>query len=210
MHVCFRVCSVREKQKAEGVAGAGAGERAERAEAAGALWPPLRAATPGTGDIEPRALCLSGVLQGALLAVLHRGVHRRAPDAPPPHAPPDHVLALAVYLLDAGAALHSERAAAGTQRDVVLAPPPHAAAAAAAAPPRPLLAAFAGRPLCDNVRAHVARVPARAAPAPAPAPPPPPAHYHRAHSDSKHTTTLLLPTNILITHFYVSTNQIMY
>ncbi|XP_073956497.1 uncharacterized protein [Choristoneura fumiferana] len=54
--------------------------------------------------------CL-GVLHGALLAVLHRGVHRRAPDASAPHAPPDHVLALAVYLLDVGAELAAERAA---------------------------------------------------------------------------------------------------
>lgn len=53
---------------------------------------------------------LSGVLHGALLAVLHRGVHRRAPDASAPHAPPDHVLALAVYLLDVGAELAAERA----------------------------------------------------------------------------------------------------
>lgn len=98
------VNSVREKQKAGGTPESGLG----------VLWPPLRAAVGGgegegaAGD--PRALCLSGVLHGALLGVLHRGVHRRAPDAPAPHAPPDHVLALAVYLLHVAADLHAERA----------------------------------------------------------------------------------------------------
>lgn len=44
-----------------------------------------------------------------MLAVLHRGVHRRGPDTHAPHAPPDHVLALAVYLLDVAATLQMEQ-----------------------------------------------------------------------------------------------------
>lgn len=96
--------SVREKQKAEGAA-----DGPSRT-GCGALWPPLRAAAaPAGGAGDPRALCASGVLHGALLAVLHRGVHRRAPDAPAPHAPPDHVLALAAYLLHVAADMHAER-----------------------------------------------------------------------------------------------------
>ncbi|RVE39846.1 hypothetical protein evm_015504, partial [Chilo suppressalis] len=95
----------------------------------GALWPPLRLpapAPPAAGD--PRTLCASGVLHGALLCVLHRGVHRRTGGGGPtsggvsgggplggaeagaaPHAPPDHVLALAVYLLRVCALLEAER-----------------------------------------------------------------------------------------------------
>ncbi|PZC73895.1 hypothetical protein B5X24_HaOG208690 [Helicoverpa armigera] len=83
---------VREKQKAEG-------STEPSKTGSGVLWPPLRpASAPPGGAGDPRVICASGVLHGALLGVLHRGVHRRAPDAPAPHAPPDHVLALAVSL----------------------------------------------------------------------------------------------------------------
>ncbi|KAJ8731652.1 hypothetical protein PYW07_004816 [Mythimna separata] len=164
---------VRDKQKA-----AGAADGPSRT-AGGVLWPPLRAATPpppGAGD--PRALCASGVLHGALLGVLHRGVHRRTPDSPAPHAPPDHVLALATYLLHVAADLHAERqqqhhrdamvAAGGVGRGVVSGVP--------------LLGAFAGAAVCDNARTVVASVPKRK-----PAKPTHsfPAHYtHHHHSDS--------------------------
>lgn len=52
----------------------------------------------------------AGVLHGALLAVLHRGVRRRdgagaAGGGAGGAAPPDHVLALAVYLLTVAADL---------------------------------------------------------------------------------------------------------
>ncbi|KAJ8721814.1 hypothetical protein PYW08_004216 [Mythimna loreyi] len=164
---------VREKQKAAGTA-----DGPSRT-AGGVLWPPLRAATPpppGAGD--PRALCASGVLHGALLGVLHRGVHRRTPDSPAPHAPPDHVLALATYLLHVAADLHAERqqqhhrdamvAAGGVGRGVVSGVP--------------LLGAFAGAAVCDNARTVVASVPARKPPR---ATHSFPAHYtHHHHSDS--------------------------
>lgn len=140
---------VREKQKAE----AGAVEGG-----AGVLWPPLRsqagAATGGAGD--PRALCQSGVLHGALLAVLHRGVHRRAPDAPAPHAPPDHVLALALHLLHTAAELHAAR---HQRRDVVVLAGARSQRATAVSGV-PLLGAFAGAAVCDNARTLVASVPA--------------------------------------------------
>lgn len=59
------------------------------------------------------AVCCAGVLHGAILAVLHRGVHRRAGaagSAEAPHAPVDHVLALAVFLLRVAAERAAERA----------------------------------------------------------------------------------------------------
>ncbi|XP_013164217.1 PREDICTED: E3 ubiquitin-protein ligase UBR3-like [Papilio xuthus] len=80
---------VREKQKAEGgVSGAAsspssAGSAASTAgtssaSGTGTLWPPLRPAqAPPAAAGDPRLICLSGVLHGALLAVLHRGVRRR-------------------------------------------------------------------------------------------------------------------------------------
>ncbi|CAG5038301.1 unnamed protein product [Parnassius apollo] len=56
-----------------------------------------------------------GVLHGALLAVLHRGVRRRdgAGTGSGVAAPPDHVLALAVYLLTVAADLAAPRPPAG-------------------------------------------------------------------------------------------------
>lgn len=124
--------SVREKRKSSGATataagsgesggdagggGGGSGSGGGEAGAGPALWPPLRhAAAPPRGAPDPRRICSSGVLTGALLAVLHRGVHKRAPEhASSPHAhvpaPADHVLALAVYLLRQAARL--ERAAA--------------------------------------------------------------------------------------------------
>ncbi|XP_050557029.1 E3 ubiquitin-protein ligase Ubr3 isoform X2 [Spodoptera frugiperda] len=164
---------VREKQKSEGTP-----ESTSRA--SGVLWPPLRGAGPmaggadGAGD--PRALCASGVLHGALLAVLHRGVHRRAPDAAAPHAPPDHVLALATYLLAVAADLLAERALQ-CLGDVAVAEPARAAVSGV-----PLLGAFAGGAVCDNARTVVGSVPARPPRAPHHAFP---AHYtHHHHSDS--------------------------
>lgn len=92
---------MREKQKAAGVSVTTEGA---------ALWPPLRlASAPQCGAGDPRAICSSGVLHGAIAAVLHRGVHRRG-DTFAPHAPPDHVLALAVYLLRVACDTHAERA----------------------------------------------------------------------------------------------------
>ncbi|XP_072948868.1 E3 ubiquitin-protein ligase Ubr3 isoform X2 [Epargyreus clarus] len=76
-----------------------------------ALWPPLRPAkAPPEAAGDPRALCDSGVLHGALLAVLHRGVRRR--DGGGGAAPPDHVLALAVFLLHTAAQRAAEAHAA--------------------------------------------------------------------------------------------------
>ncbi|XP_028172665.1 E3 ubiquitin-protein ligase Ubr3 [Ostrinia furnacalis] len=176
---------VREKQKSTGSTStsSGAGEASGAGPSApGALWPPLRAPAPApeaAGD--PRALCASGVLHGALLCVLHRGVHRRgapataagaAPSASP-HAPPDHVLALAVYLLRVAAHLAAERATHHT-RDVCV----QEAEGSARVSGVPLLGAFAGAAVCDNARTVVASVPPRARPAPAPAQP------ARYHSDS--------------------------
>lgn len=90
-----------EKQKAAGVTPTTEGA---------ALWPPLRLApAPDGGAGDPRAICSSGVLHGAIAAVLHRGVHRRG-DTHAPHAPPDHVLALAVYLLRVACDTHAENA----------------------------------------------------------------------------------------------------
>ncbi|CAK1554542.1 unnamed protein product [Leptosia nina] len=81
----------------------------------GNLWPPLRPAVPPP-DVElsgdPRQICASGVLQAAILAVLHRGVRRRDLCCGGVAAPPDHVLALAVYLLDAAADLQRDRSRA--------------------------------------------------------------------------------------------------
>ncbi|CAH1638018.1 unnamed protein product [Spodoptera littoralis] len=164
---------VREKQKSEGTP-----ESTSRA--SGVLWPPLRGAGPPAGGAggagDPRALCASGVLHGALLAVLHRGVHRRAPDAAAPHAPPDHVLALATYLLGVAADLLAERAQQ-CLGDVAVAEPARAAVSGV-----PLLGAFAGGAVCDNARTVVGSVPARPPRAPRHAFP---AHYTpHHHSDS--------------------------
>ncbi|XP_060803567.1 E3 ubiquitin-protein ligase Ubr3 [Amyelois transitella] len=159
---------VREKQKSAGGGGVPPG-------GGPALWPPLRLPPPAPrGHGDPRAVAASGVLHGALLAVLHRGVHRRAADTPPPHAPPDHVLALAVHLLHVAAHL----ALTNTARDMCV-----AESAASARPARvagvPLLGAFAGAAVCDNARAVVAAVPR------APAAAAPQAHYPaHYHSDS--------------------------
>lgn len=72
----------------------------------GALWPPLRqAGPPPPGALDPRRLVRCGRLHAALLAVLHRAAHRRRP-------PPEHLLALALYLLEAAADLELEE---GTQ-----------------------------------------------------------------------------------------------
>lgn len=60
-----------------------------------ALWPPLRLPSvpiPSVG-CDPRQITRCGRLHAALLAVLHRAAHRRRP-------PPEHVLALAVFLLE--------------------------------------------------------------------------------------------------------------
>ncbi|XP_050675665.1 E3 ubiquitin-protein ligase Ubr3 isoform X2 [Leptidea sinapis] len=113
------------------------------------LWPPLRPAQapPGvefSGD--PRQICSSGVLQGALLGVLHRGVRRRDAGG---GGVPDHVLALAVFLLAAAADLQPP-------------PAPHSLARPAARARRvagaPLLRAFPTGALCDNARTLVAHV----------------------------------------------------
>lgn len=59
------------------------------------LWPPLRlpnAPIPSVG-CDPRQITRCGRLHAALLAVLHRAAHRCRP-------PPEHVLALAVFLLE--------------------------------------------------------------------------------------------------------------
>ncbi|XP_061716606.1 E3 ubiquitin-protein ligase Ubr3-like, partial [Cydia pomonella] len=163
---------VREKQKASGQASTSKpGEGA-------ALWPPLRpAAAPPPEAGDPRAICASGVLHGALLAVLHRGVHRRAPDASAPHAPPDHVLALAVYLLDVAAQLAAERAS-DHDLDVMVAGG-EGGSRGAAVSGRPLLGALGGA-LPDNARTVVARLPPPRAPAPRPGP----VYPHHCHSDS--------------------------
>ncbi|XP_041979503.1 E3 ubiquitin-protein ligase Ubr3 [Aricia agestis] len=159
---------VREKRKAEGgsVGGAcGAGET----EAGAALWPPLRPAPPpppAAGD--PRQLCASGVLHGALLAVLARGVRRRGGAEGEGGAPPDHVLALAVYLLAVAADLAAERAA--DQREVCLVGGEGVESVGGV----PLLRAFPGGSVCDNARTLVTHVPPpRRAPANSPAPRPP-------------------------------------
>ncbi|CAH0715854.1 unnamed protein product, partial [Brenthis ino] len=144
---------VREKQKAEGASSSGGG----------ALWPPLRAALPppaAAGD--PRQLCASGVLHGALLAVLHRGVRRRHAEGAGEEgegagaAPPDHVLALAVYLLAVAADLAAERARTH-DRDVCVAEGPTGSGARVAGVP--LLRAFAGGAVCDNARTVLLAVP---------------------------------------------------
>ncbi|KAJ0176856.1 hypothetical protein K1T71_008035 [Dendrolimus kikuchii] len=165
---------VREKQKAQGGKEFGSG----------ALWPPLRpASVPPGGAGDPRALCASGVLHGALVAVLHRGVHRRAPDAQAPHAPPDHVLALAVYLLDVAANLHAERA---DQNSLDLAVSVgEGGCGLSRVSGVPLLGAFAGSAVCENARTVVGVVPPRAPRAPPHTPHHGyPAHYQHAHSDS--------------------------
>ncbi|CAH2096560.1 unnamed protein product [Euphydryas editha] len=140
---------VREKQKAEGGAAP-----------AGPLWPPLRPAlAPPDAAGDPRQLCASGVLHGALLAVLHRGVRRRYAegegDAEP--APPDHVLALAVYLLAVAADLAAERARTHT-RDVCVAES-FSGSSGARVSGVPLLRAFAGGSVCDNARTLLLSVP---------------------------------------------------
>ncbi|XP_037294366.1 E3 ubiquitin-protein ligase Ubr3 [Manduca sexta] len=177
---------VREKQKNCSESGSGS-----RSGTPGTLWPPLRvAAAPGAGAGgagDPRALCVSGVLHGALLAVLHRAVHRRAPDAPPPHAPPDHVLALAVYLLHCAAALHEDTEPHG-QCEALVAGGRRGACGDAVISGVPLLGAFAGG-LCAAACAHVASVPRAPAPRPHHADRPArTAHAHRYrppdHSDS--------------------------
>ncbi|XP_032517089.2 E3 ubiquitin-protein ligase Ubr3 [Danaus plexippus] len=175
---------VREKQKSEGSPGT----------CTGTLWPPLRPALPppeAAGD--PRELCASGVLHGALLAVLHRGVRRRAAEGaseaeggagpPAPPAPPDHVLALAVYLLAVAADLAAERQKTH-DRDVCVAACGRGAGGRVSGVP--LLRAFAGGSVCDNARTVVVRVP----PTPAAAPPATTLHRHTApqhnhHSDSE-------------------------
>lgn len=86
---------VREKQKNDG-----SSTSTSAGSTPSVLWPPLRLPTsPPNNAPDPRAICSSGVLHALVMSVLHRGVHRRSPDALPPHAPPDHVLALALYLL---------------------------------------------------------------------------------------------------------------
>ncbi|XP_047030367.1 E3 ubiquitin-protein ligase Ubr3 isoform X1 [Helicoverpa zea] len=163
---------VREKQKAEG-----SSEPSKTG--SGVLWPPLRpASAPPGGAGDPRVICASGVLHGALLGVLHRGVHRRAPDAPAPHAPPDHVLALAVCLLHVAADLHAERQQQH-HHDVMVA----GSAGGGSVSGVPLLGAFAGAAVCDNARTVVASVPAARAP-PAPPAASPAQYTHQHHSDS--------------------------
>ncbi|XP_047991395.1 E3 ubiquitin-protein ligase Ubr3 [Leguminivora glycinivorella] len=163
---------VREKQKAS------AQPSTSKPGEGAALWPPLRpAAAPPPEAGDPRAICASGVLHGALLAVLHRGVHRRAPDTSAPHAPPDHVLALAVYLLDVGAQLAAERA---TDHDLdVMVAGGEGGSRGTVVSGRPLLSALSGA-LADNARTVVARLPPPRAPAPAPGP----VYPHHCHSDS--------------------------
>ncbi|XP_053609787.1 E3 ubiquitin-protein ligase Ubr3 [Plodia interpunctella] len=150
---------VREKQKENGGNSSGEGV-ANNGSAAGALWPPLRLPQAGpTGARDVRAVCASGVLHGALLGVLHRGVHRRAPDLAAPHAPPDHVLALAVYLLHVCAHLTDELGS--THRDVCVAECADSGQRARVSGV-PLLGAFAGAAVCDNARTVVVCVPPRA------------------------------------------------
>ncbi|XP_045773199.1 E3 ubiquitin-protein ligase Ubr3 isoform X1 [Maniola jurtina] len=153
---------VREKQKAEGITGHGA------------LWPPLRPArAPPEAAGDPRQLCASGVLHGALLAVLYRGVRRRHVESASGaegeagwrpetsqqgvEAPPDHVLALAVYLLAVAADLAAERAKTHN-RDVCVADGTRGGGCARVSGV-PLLRAFAGGSVCDNARAVLASVP---------------------------------------------------
>ncbi|XP_052741571.1 E3 ubiquitin-protein ligase Ubr3 isoform X2 [Bicyclus anynana] len=157
---------VREKQKAAGATGCGT------------LWPPLRPArAPPRAAGDPRQLCASGVLHGALLAVLYRGVRRRGAEGEDAareaggDAPPDHVLALAVYLLAAAADLAAERAREHN-RDVCLADGARGGCGARIAGV-PLLRAFAGGAVCDNARAVLASVP-------------PPARARHAAADDGH------------------------
>lgn len=68
-----------------------------------ALWPPLRlpnAPIPSVG-CDPRQITRCGRLHAALLAVLHRAAHRCRP-------PPEHVLALAVFLLEVAVDVEKE------------------------------------------------------------------------------------------------------
>ncbi|RVE45885.1 hypothetical protein evm_009484 [Chilo suppressalis] len=95
-----------------------------------------------------------------------------------PHAPPDHVLALAVYLLRVCALLEAERRPTHPG-DVCIAGSESGTRVRGV----PLLGAFPGAAVCDNARTIVTSVPPRpprAAPAPAPAPAP----YH-ADSDTE-------------------------
>ncbi|KAI5639121.1 E3 ubiquitin-protein ligase Ubr3 [Phthorimaea operculella] len=169
---------VREKQKAEGLSTVGGSDGASTSSGSnsGALWPPLRPATKPPEELgDPRVLCTSGVLHGALLAVLHRGVHRRHPDAVAPHAPPDHVLALAVSLLHVATQLAAETHQQHN-RDVCVASSSWGGRASVSGVP--LLSAFTEHSVCDNARTYVGSVPT-------------PAHKHSAqhypahyHSDS--------------------------
>ncbi|KAG7308931.1 hypothetical protein JYU34_006202 [Plutella xylostella] len=160
---------VREKQKSE------SGDQ-PRPTTEQPLWPPLRAApAPPDPAPDPRVLAASGVLHGALLAVLHRGVHRRSADCPPPHCPPDHVLALALYLLQTAADL----AAASPSRDVCIATG-EGGSRSPCVSGRPLLKAFPGASVCDNARTYVASVPRVVAP--------PPTHHYPAHYHSDSDT----------------------
>ncbi|CAH2048305.1 unnamed protein product, partial [Iphiclides podalirius] len=167
---------VREKRKAEGAGGAAGGGGG----AAGALWPPLRPAQPppaAAGD--PRLICLSGVLHGALLAVLYRGVRRRdgAGGAGGAAAPPDHVLALAVYLLTVAADLAAPQQA--HDRSVCVASG-EGGSRARVVRGVPLLRAFAGGALCENARTVLASVPPKRRARPHLCPRP----AHAYHSDS--------------------------
>ncbi|KAH9634552.1 hypothetical protein HF086_006177 [Spodoptera exigua] len=164
---------VREKQKTEGTA-----ESTSRA--SGVLWPPAAARGPAGGRRgrrgRPARCARPACCTARCWPCCTAACTGARPDAAAPHAPPDHVLALAVYLLAVAADLQAERA----QRclgDVAVAEPARAAVAGV-----PLLGAFAGAAVCDNARTVVASVPARARPAP---PHAFPAHYTpHHHSDS--------------------------
>ncbi|CAG4991843.1 unnamed protein product [Colias eurytheme] len=164
---------VAEKRKAEGGGSANT--------ATGNLWPPLRPArAPPNVELsgDPRQICTSGVLHAALLAVLHRGVRRRDGGAGGAAAPPDHVLALAVYLLDAAADLHRQLPPSDVSaRPPRPSPPPAPPLTGSRVLQRsvcvasgegvrrgavggvPLLAAFPGGSVCSNARTVVAHVP---------------------------------------------------
>jgi hypothetical protein len=81
-----------------------------------ALWPPLRPPTapPAMMGCDPRQVTRSGKLHAALLAVLHRAVHRRRP-------PPEHVLALAVFLLEVAVDVEKEANITGKNQMVIYA-----------------------------------------------------------------------------------------
>ncbi|XP_047503172.1 E3 ubiquitin-protein ligase Ubr3 [Pieris napi] len=141
---------VAEKRKAEG-------DGSNSNSGTGNLWPPLRPALPPP-DVElsgdPRQICASGVLHAALLAILHRGVRRRDASVGGAAAPPDHVLALAVYLLATAADMQRDTQAADRSVCVCGGEVRRGASVSGV----PLLSAFPGGTLADNARTLLAHV----------------------------------------------------